>query len=345
MVPAPLFSILMPTHRRPDVIAHAIRSVLRQECGDFELLVVGDGATAETAAVVREFRDGRVRWLDFPKAPHFGYANRNAALEEARGRYVALAADDDLLLPGHLTELKRLLDEGFSLACVRALWVSSDGIAAPFPGNLDLRDERDAFLTRCNSMPASCFAYRIEALPERRVWPEHVSEAGDWRLWQRIIGRNPDRPLGCSGAFTVLHFAAPRKNARDSRMPELRRLLEFADRSDWWPQQLRGNAGPGSTAQAAWSHRLETEGRSFIAEVNRAVRLVIDRLAWEYVQSAVHAAARKASVLAPEAVVPDDFDPAVYLRLHADVAAAGLDAARHWLEFGYFEGRPYKFPV
>lgn len=238
--------------------------------------------------------------------------------------------------------MKRLLDEGFSLACVRALWVSSDGIVAPFSGNLELPDERAAFLTRCNSVPASCFAYRVEALPERRVWPEQVREAGDWRLWHRIIGRNPDRPFGCSGAFTVVHFSAPRKNARDSRMPELRRLLEFADRSDWWPPGLRMSAGPGSTVQAEWSRRLETEGRAFVAEVDRAVRLVIDRLAWEYVQCAVQPAARKVSVLAPAAVLPDDFDPREYLRLHADVAAARLDAVRHWLEFGYFEGRAYK---
>jgi hypothetical protein len=338
----PLFSVLMPTHRRPDVIGHAIGSVLRQEWGDFELLVVGDGATAETAAVVGAFDDARVRWLDFPKAPHFGYANRNAALDHARGRYIAFAADDDLLLPGHLAELKRLLDEGYALACVRALWVSSDGIAAPFSGNLDLRDERDAFLTRANSVPASCFAYRVEAIPEKRVWPEEVREAGDWRLWHRIIGLNPDRSLGCSGAFTVVHFSAPRKNARDSRMPELRRLLEFADRSDWWPPGLRLRAGPGSTVQAEWARRLETEGGSFVAEVDRSIRLVLDRLAWEYVQSAVQPTARKASVLAPAAVLPDDFDPREYLRLHADVAAAGLDPARHWLEFGYFEGRDYK---
>jgi hypothetical protein len=104
-------------------------------------------------------------------------------------------------------------------------------------------------------------------------------------------------------------------------------------------------AGPGSTAQAEWSRRLETEGESFVAEVDRAVRLVIDRLAWEYVQSTVHPPARKVSVLPPEAEVPDDFDPAVYLRLHADVAAAGIDAVRHWLEFGYFEGRAYTFPT
>ena len=40
----PQFSILMPTHCRPDVIGHAIASVLAQDCGDFELLVAGDGA-------------------------------------------------------------------------------------------------------------------------------------------------------------------------------------------------------------------------------------------------------------------------------------------------------------
>lgn len=40
--------------------------------------------------------------------------------------------------------------------------------------------------------------------------------------------------------------------------------------------------------------------------------------------------------------LPDDFDPEVYLKLHADVAAAGVDATRHYLEHGRREGRPYQ---
>jgi hypothetical protein len=342
MANAPLFSILMPTHCRQDVIADAIASVLRQDCDDFELLVVGDGATAETAAVVASFRDARIRWFDFPKAPHFGYANRNAALEEARGRYIAFAADDDLLLPHHLTELKRILDDGFSLACVRALWVSSDGIAAPFPCNLNIRDELELFLTRNNCLPATCFAYHAEAVPECRAWPEDVSEGGDWRLWHGIINRNMVRPLGCSPEFTALHFSAPRKNARDSRMPELRRLLEFADKSDWWPSRLRVSPSRGYTAHAEWARCIEQGGELFIADLNRAVRLVIDRLAWEYVQASLPSEDRKAKVLAPTASLPDDFDPVVYLRLNPDIAVPGIDAAQHWLQFGYFEKRTYK---
>jgi glycosyltransferase involved in cell wall biosynthesis len=342
MAPSPLFSILMPTHCRPDVIPHAISSVLDQNCGDFELLVTGDGANADTAAAVAAFDDPRIRWFDLPKAPGFGYANRNIALQEARGQYIAFAADDDLLLPHHLSELKQLLEGGAALACTRALWVSSDGIAAPFSVNLGLEDEREAFLARHNNSPASCFAYRVDALREREAWPEEERQAGDWRLWQRIIHENPSCPLACSTSFTVLHFSARRKNARDSQMPELRRFLEFADRSNWWPADLKVPVPLGSTAQAEWLRRLQDEDKALLPDLNRAVQLVIDRLAWEYIQSALSPAIRKLAVLPPEATLPDDFDPALYLRLHPDVAAAGVDPSQHWLMAGYFEGRPYK---
>lgn len=338
----PQFSILMPTHCRPDVIGHAIASVLAQDCGDFELLVAGDGAATGTAEVVAGFGDSRIRWFDLPKAPGFGYANRNAVMAQARGRYVGFAADDDLLLPGHLTELARLLQHGAPLACTRALWVSSDGIAAPFPVNLDIADEREVFLTRLNSIPASCFAYRTDALPDLRAWPEDIAVAGDWHLWRRILAQNSLAAPACSKHYSVLHFVARRKNARDSRMLEMRRLLEFADRTDWWPQPLRGNPTFAAPPQAEWAKRLRAGGSTFAATLDEAVCLVTDRLAWEYVQTALAPQWRKLEVLAPAAELPEDFDPATYLRLHPDVAAGGIDPEWHWLTHGYSEGRAYK---
>ncbi len=342
MVQMPLFSILLPTHNRPDVIAHSIRSVLDQTCDDFELLVAGDGATAETAAEVLAFNDPRIRWFDLPKAVGFGYSNRNAVLRQARGKFFAFAADDDLILPNHLSELRRLLDTGAALVCTRAAWVSTDGVAAPFLTNLDIADEREIFLTYQNSIPSSCFAYRSDALPDKGAWPEAEPAGGDWRLWQRIIASNPVRPLACSTAITVLHFSALSKNARDSRMMELRRLLEFSDRSCWWPEELKVRIMQGSTEQAAWADRVRRGGHTFLEEFNSAIRLVVDRLAWEYVQLAVPIHVRKLSILEREAFLPEDFNPQVYLSLHPDVAAAGADPVSHWLVHGYFEGRAYK---
>ena len=70
---SPRFTVLMPTHYRPDVIGFAIQSVLNQTETDFELFIVGDGAWPETSAVVHRFTDPRIRWFDLPKAPGYGY--------------------------------------------------------------------------------------------------------------------------------------------------------------------------------------------------------------------------------------------------------------------------------
>jgi hypothetical protein len=44
----------------------------------------------------------------------------------------------------------------------------------------------------------------------------------------------------------------------------------------------------------------------------------------------------------PQAVIPPDFDDAVYLFLHPDVAAAGVSPKEHYMHYGFSEGRQYK---
>jgi hypothetical protein len=105
-------SILIPTHRHPELLPLALRSALAQDGVEVEVLVVGDGVDDDTRAAVAPFLDDeRVRFFDFPKGERHGERHRHTALQEARGRVVTYLSDDDLLLPGHAEEMLRLLDE------------------------------------------------------------------------------------------------------------------------------------------------------------------------------------------------------------------------------------------
>src|SRR4051794_32663065 len=165
-LPAPAVSVLLPTHNRADVLSFAIRSVLAQSFADFELLVCGDGCTDDTAAVVDSFADARLRWFDLPKAPAFGYANRNLVLAQARGRFVAMMSHDDLWFPDHLALLLPLFDDDAAdIAYSRPLWVSNAGLALPAAQNLDDAEALAAFMAKMsNSVPSTCWVCRRDAL-------------------------------------------------------------------------------------------------------------------------------------------------------------------------------------
>lgn len=281
MASTPRFSVLLPTHNRSDVVGLAISSVLAQTETDFELLVVCDGCTDTTIDVVRSFTDPRIRLFALPKAPFFGYANRNIALRQARGRLVAYAAHDDLLFSDHLATLGDLIDRsGVDWAYSRPLWVSTDGCIVPFATNLELADEREDFLLRRNTLPSGCVVHARAALERCGYWPEDSPEAADWILWRRMIGS--DDPVAYLRQPTMLHFSATWRKSRHACMEQVRTLLEIADRSAWWPPALRIPPADAPEQAAAW-HALQ-HGDDWTGAVRRGAADVIDRLAWNLIQ-------------------------------------------------------------
>lgn len=92
-------SVVIVAYNKGDTLAEAIESVLAQSYRDFEILVVDDGSTDDTAARVRPYRS-RVRYLVKPNGGT-GSA-RNLGIAEAQGRYVAFLDGDDLWLPRKL---------------------------------------------------------------------------------------------------------------------------------------------------------------------------------------------------------------------------------------------------
>lgn len=103
----PVVSVVIPTFNRAHLVGQAIDSALNQTDPHAEVIVVDDGSTDDTKAVVRRYGD-RVLYV---KTSHGGVAHaRNVGMRHARGRYLTFLDSDDLLYPYALELQSRLLD-------------------------------------------------------------------------------------------------------------------------------------------------------------------------------------------------------------------------------------------
>lgn len=90
----PLVSIIMLTYNRAPFIAKAITSILAQTYQNWELIILDDGSTDNTAAVVAGFSDNRIRYLRDTVNKGL-YARRSESLSHVTGDYVAILDSDD----------------------------------------------------------------------------------------------------------------------------------------------------------------------------------------------------------------------------------------------------------
>jgi glycosyltransferase involved in cell wall biosynthesis len=117
----PLVSVVLPCFNAAEYLAAAIESVLAQDLGDLELIVVDDASTDGSLAIARSYGDPRVRVERL--ASNAGYpAAMNHGLERARGAYLARMDADDTCRPARLATQVALLDREPRLALVGTEW-------------------------------------------------------------------------------------------------------------------------------------------------------------------------------------------------------------------------------
>jgi glycosyltransferase involved in cell wall biosynthesis len=201
----PTFSIAMAVYNRSRHIVPTIKSVLQQTFADFELLLVGDGCTDDTAEVVKPFLSERVIWRNLAPGAGNQYAANNAAIEMARGRYIAYLGHDDLWAPGHLAALQRTF-----LAHADAWVVASGCVCYGPPGSgrhlvTGLFSGDEAKLQFF--FPPSSFAHRVELTRAIGPWraPDTVKPPVDADLLLRAA--HAGLAFTSTGEITVHKFA------------------------------------------------------------------------------------------------------------------------------------------
>ena len=93
----PFVSVVLPVYNCPEYIHDAIESILQQTFVDFELIVIDDGSTDNTADIIETFTDPRIRF--YSQKNQGLAATLNRGLELSRGNYIARQDQDDISLP------------------------------------------------------------------------------------------------------------------------------------------------------------------------------------------------------------------------------------------------------
>ncbi len=204
MAETPIVSVLVPVYNGAKYVAQAIESVLSQTLKDWELILVDDGSTDDTLAILETYasRDKRIRL--FPQ-PHCGLVGTlNYGLAMAEGRYLARLDADDLCMPERLEEQVACLEAHPELVILgSAIQTMDQDGAAGTTYCMALHDTliRGTMIFG-NPFVHSSVMLRNETLKKNGLTfdPQAVG-AEDYELWSRLIecgkGMNLDRVLIC----------------------------------------------------------------------------------------------------------------------------------------------------
>jgi teichuronic acid biosynthesis glycosyltransferase TuaG len=193
----PTFTVVMPAFNTAAMITAAIETVIKQTRDDWELIVVDDGSTDDTASRVRPFQsDARIQLV---QQENRGLAGaRNTAIRHARGRYLSMFDSDDLWMPNHLEVMATVLDNDPGLAFGHSdAWVLDETTRRirrttamfyqhfPDPQPTDSTEFLSLLLER-NFVSANA-TVRSAVFEDVGLFNPALRSAEDYELWLRIV--------------------------------------------------------------------------------------------------------------------------------------------------------------
>jgi glycosyltransferase involved in cell wall biosynthesis len=171
----PLVSVVVPVHNGERFLADALRSIREQAYADLEVLVVDDGSTDGTAALLDSLGPD-IRALHRPQGGPA--AARNDGLRAARGAYVAFLDADDLWPTGRLHKQVHYLEEHPRAEVVLGRVLAVDERGAPLAG------------AGVVDVHLGCAVFRRSAFDRVGLFDESLrfSEDHDWFFRARELG-------------------------------------------------------------------------------------------------------------------------------------------------------------
>lgn len=250
----PTVTVLLPVFNSAGYLHEALNTVLQQTYTDLEVLVIEDGSTDASAAILETVSDPRVRVIRH--ATNEGLIRSlNEGLSEARGRYIARMDADDRMHPERIARQVAYLDTHPEVAVLatRVEFINADGDVT---GHWDTdqacvtAEQIAATMPRTNCIAHPSVMLRASAFEQLR-YDSRQPGAEDWDLWLRSMAAGLRIAKLPEVLMQYRVHAASIMAGSKRQVPLERRLL----RARWRflrPQLLRGHFGRVQRA-VAWA--------------------------------------------------------------------------------------------
>ena len=183
----PKITVYIPSHNYGAYLERAIESVLRQTCDNWELLIINDGSTDQTAQILERYEyDPRIRTLTTPGIGLLKVCN--LALQQARGEYLIRLDGDDYFDDNILLVLANQLDRDPNIALVFPDYYLIDEFGEVFS-----HEQRQRLYEKNHiiDMPphGACTLIRSSILRDIGGYPEHINAQDGFFVWSKVYPR------------------------------------------------------------------------------------------------------------------------------------------------------------
>jgi glycosyltransferase involved in cell wall biosynthesis len=188
MTKKPRISVLMPAYNAEKYIAEAIESILKQTYKDFELIIVDDASTDDTAKIIKSYakRDKRIKYYKNEKNSGVTITLNNG-LKHCSGDYIARMDSDDVSMKKRFEEQVREMDKGSDLIGTNITFIDENGKKS---GTRKYSNEIDKVIIIESPLAHPTVMFRKEFLKKTGNYRPEYNSAEDYDLWIRFYRKN-----------------------------------------------------------------------------------------------------------------------------------------------------------